>query len=220
MKTIMVINTKGGCGKTTIATNLAGYLASWEQKVALADMDPQKSSLEWLRARSRIYPRIHGIAANTENMPVPPDTDYLIIDTPAGMHNNEFTLSLIRQADYLIIPVLPSPIDIRAATKFIHELLLAHKVSRQKTEIAIVANRVRMNTLAYKALEKFLNALNIPFKTAFRASRNYLLAAEKGMSIFDLPARQTVRDLEQWLPLVRWLHNPDITKEKSTQEDT
>lgn len=205
----MVINTKGGCGKTTIATNLAGYLASWDQKVALADLDPQKSSIEWLRARSRIYPRIHGIAATPQSMPVPPNTDYLIIDTPAGIHNNEFTLNLIRQADYLIIPVLPSPIDIRAATKFIHELLLAHKVSRKKTEIAIVANRVRMNTLAYRALTKFLNALNIPFKTAFRASRNYLIAAEKGMSIFDLPGKQAVRDLEQWLPLVRWLHSPE-----------
>ncbi len=176
--------------------------------MALADLDPQKSSIEWLRARSRDFPRIHGIAASDESLAVPPDTDYLIIDTPAGIHNNEFTMNLIRRADYMIIPVLPSPIDIRAATKFIHELLVAHKVSRNTTEIAIVANRVRMNTLAYRALEKFLRALNIPFKTAFRASRNYLLAAEKGMSIFELPARQTVRDLEQWLPLVRWLHTP------------
>jgi len=205
MKKIMVVNPKGGCGKSTISTNLAGYFANWNMKVVLADLDEQKSSLEWLRARSSIYSRIHGIAAWTGEMAIPPDTDIIILDTPAGITQMKQLTPLIQSVDVLLIPVLPSPIDIRAAAKFIHELLLVHKVSRNNTQIGIVANRVRINTLAYKALERFVNALNIPFITSLRMSRNYLLAADKGMSIFDLPPKQVEYDIENWLPLIHWL---------------
>lgn len=209
MKKIMIINPKGGCGKSTISTNLAGYFANWDMKVALADLDEQKSSLEWLRARSMMYARIHGISAWTGEMAVPPDTEVIIMDTPAGMHHMKEISDMIQVADILLIPVLPSPIDIRAAAKFIHELLLVHKVSRTKTKIGIVANRVRVNTLAYKSLERFVNALNIPFITGLRMSRNYLTAADKGLSIFDLPPKQAEHDIEQWLPLIKWLTQDD-----------
>lgn len=209
----MVVNPKGGCGKSTISTNLAGYFANWNMKVVLADLDEQKSSLEWLRARSNIYPRIHGIAAWTGPMAIPPDTDIIILDTPAGINQMKELTELIQSVDILLIPVLPSPIDIRAAAKFIHELLLVHKVSRNKTKIGIVANRVRLNTLAYKALERFVKALNIPFITSLRMSRNYLTAADKGMSIFDLPPKQVEYDIQTWLPLIQWL-GQDISKEQ------
>lgn len=210
----MVVNPKGGCGKSTLSTNLAGYYANWNMKVVLADLDEQKSSLEWLRARSNIYPRIHGIAAWSGEMAIPPDTDIIIFDTPAGINQMQDLSNLIQSVDVLLIPVLPSPIDIRAAAKFIHELLLVHKVSRNKIKIGIVANRVRLNTLAYKALERFLNALNIPFVTSFRMSRNYLTAADKGMSIFDLPSKQVEYDVNNWLPLIGWL-GMDIPKEEN-----
>jgi chromosome partitioning protein len=213
MKRIMVVNPKGGCGKSTISTNLAGYYANWNMKVVLADLDEQKSSLEWLRARASVYPRIHGIAAWNGEMAIPPDTDIMILDTPAGINQMKELTELIQSVEVLLIPVLPSPIDIRAAAKFIHELLLVHKVSRNKIKIGIVANRVRMNTLAYQALERFVNALNIPFITSLRMSRNYLFAADRGMSIFDLPSKQAEKDIEKWLPLVKWL-DADKAREK------
>jgi chromosome partitioning protein len=212
MKNIMIINPKGGCGKSTISTNLAGYFANWNIKVTLADLDEQKSSLEWLRARSTMYPRIHGISAWTGEMAVPPDTEIIIMDTPAGIHHMKELSDMIQVADVLLIPVLPSPIDIRAAAKFIHELLLVHKVSRTRTKIGIVANRVRINTLAYKSLERFVNALSIPFITGLRMSRNYLMAADKGLSIFDLPPKQVEHDIRQWLPLIKWLSDEDTGK--------
>lgn len=204
MKKIMVLNTKGGSGKSTVATNLAGYYANQRLKVAIADMDPQKSSLEWLRARSARFARIYGIAAANEPISNTPELDLLIIDTPAGLQGEKIAENM-RDADAILIPVLPSPMDIRAAAKFIHELLIVHKVSREKTKVGIVANRIRKNTLAYKSLERFINALNIPFVSSLRETRNYILAADGGISLFDLPEKQIERDLEQWQAIVEWL---------------
>lgn len=215
----MVVNPKGGCGKSTISTNLAGYFANANYKVVLADLDEQKSSLEWLRARSNVYPRIHGIAAWNGEMAIPPNTDLLILDTPAGINQMTELTELIQSVDYLLIPVLPSPIDIRAAAKFIHELLLVHKVSRTRTQIGIVANRVRINTLAYRALERFVKALNIPFITSLRMSRNYLMAADKGISLFDMPAKMVEYDIENWIPIISWVSSGINTESKIVGND-
>lgn len=208
MKRVMVLNSKGGSGKSTIASNLAGYYANWGMKVALADFDPQRSSLDWLRSRSQDYPRIYGISASNNTVAVPPDTELLIMDTPASVQKEKLE-AYIHQADVIIIPVLPSPMDIRAAAKFIHELLLVYRVSRENTNVCVVANRVRMHTLAYRALERFVKALKIPFVATLRESRNYLQATESGLCIFELPRSRIERDVEQWQPLIKWLHIDD-----------
>jgi chromosome partitioning protein len=115
--------------------------------------------------------------------------------------------ALVRRADTILIPVLPSPIDIRAAAHFIHDLLLQGKVSRKQTKLAVIANRVRENTLVYHTLEKFLKKLKIPFVATLRDTQNYIRAAERGLGIYELAPSSVYQDLEQWEPLVKWLRS-------------
>ncbi|MDA1106844.1 MAG: ParA family protein [Proteobacteria bacterium] len=206
MRSILVLNAKGGCGKTTLATNLASYYAQRGLPVALADYDPQGSSLDWLKARAPGYPPIQGIAAWKEDAQLPRDVERLIIDAPAAVHGKELT-PLVRRAQTVLIPVLPSPIDIRAAAHFIKELLSVGKVARDETKLAVVANRVREYTLAFHALEKFLHSLDIPCIATLRDSQNYIRAAERGLGLYEMPHYMVEQDLEQWEPLVRWLNS-------------
>ena len=148
MRTIMTLNPKGGCGKSTLATNTASFFASAGNNVVLADLDPQQSSLGWLNARSDDRTEIIGLDASSQALRPPRNSDVMILDAPAAAHGSELT-ALVKKADTLIIPVLPSPIDMRACARFIEELLTVGKVSRQQTKLAVVANRVRENTLIY-----------------------------------------------------------------------
>jgi chromosome partitioning protein len=228
MRKIMLLNAKGGCGKSTLATNLASYYAAQGKSVVLADFDRQGSATEWLETRPEDRAPIRGIAAWREPLRVARTTDYVIMDVPAGSHGGDLS-ALVRRAHTLIIPVLPSPTDIRAAAHFIHELLLLGKIVRDETRLAVVANRVRenssiqnvmesvlngmsisystLNTQIYHNLERFLSRLNIPFVTTLRESQNYLVADARGLGIFDLTRAQTARDIEQWQPLLKWLES-------------
>jgi len=229
MRTIMFLNAKGGCGKSTLATNLASYYAKLGSSVVLADFDPQGSSLEWLAARPQDAPAIHGLLAWREGLRhLPRSADYAILDVPAGARGAELT-ALVRRAQSIVIPVLPSPTDIRAAAHFIHHLLLVGRVERKETKLAVVANRVRENTALQKAaegmlgslssgyttvntqnyqrLEKFLNRLKIPFIATLRENPYYLVADARGLGIFDLKPSHVARDLEQWKPLIHWLES-------------
>ena len=207
MRTILVLNAKGGCGKSTLATNLASYYA-WEEekKVAPADYDPQASSMEWLQARGEEWPEIYGVAAYNGAATVPRDTEVLIMDAPARVSSKEMT-ALVRRAQTIVVPVLPSPIDIRAAAHFIGDLLLVGKVSRKQTKLAVIANRVRENTVVYHNLDAFLKSLKIPFITHLRDTQNYIRAAERGLGIFELAPSLVWQDLEQWEPLTKWLRS-------------
>jgi chromosome partitioning protein len=225
MRTIMLLNAKGGCGKSTLATNLASYYAALNRSVVLADFDRQGSALEWLAARPPARPPIKGIAAWKEPMRMSRHTDYVILDVPAGSHGAELT-ALVRRAQTILIPVLPSPTDIRAAAHFIHDLLLVGKIERKESRLAVIANRVRENsawqggmeralcavnipyatvhTQIYRRLERFLARLKIPFIATLRDTPNYQLADEQGLGIFELGARAAY-DIEQWQPLLKWL---------------
>lgn len=206
MRTIMLLNAKGGCGKSTLASNLASYYAVEGNKVALVDFDPQHSSLEWLAARPETAAEIIGIDATQEGFRLPANLDVVIYDVPAAVHGKELT-AMVRRADTLIIPVLPSPIDIRAAAHFIHDLLLVGKVSREESKLAVVANRVRENTLVFLKLERFLKSLKIPFVATLRDTQNYIHAEERGLGIFEMAPSQVAPDLEQWQPLLKWLRS-------------
>lgn len=207
MRKIMVLNAKGGCGKSTIATNLASYYASYEnKKVTLVDFDPQGSSIDWLRVRSRKLPEITGINGTKEAVRFSKDTEVVIMDVPARVSGRELA-NLVKRVETIIIPVLPSPIDIRAAASFIKELLTNGRVSRSETKVAVIANRVRENTLSYHALYAFLKSLKIPFITTLRDTQNYIHAEDKGVGVFEMAPSKVWQDLEQWDPLIKWLRS-------------
>ena len=206
MRSIMLLNAKGGCGKTTLATNLASYYATEGKSVILADFDPQGSSIEWLAARSAERPEITGVRAWKDPVRAAQRPDYLIIDAPARVAGRELG-HLVRRAETIIIPVMPSPIDIRAAAHFIHDLLLMGKIVRKEVKLAVVANRVRENTIIYHELEQFLKSLQIPFLTSLRETQNYIRAVERGLGIFELAPSMVQQDVEQWEPLLQWLRS-------------
>jgi chromosome partitioning protein len=205
MRHVMVMNSKGGCGKSTLATNIASHFASKGHKVALADYDPQRSSLDWLATRPEDLPKIVGVAAYDEGLRgAPRETEVLVIDAPARTHGSEMN-ELVRRAETIIVPVLASPIDMKACAHFMGELLELGKVQREQARLAVVANRVRENTLMFEELDKYLGKLEVPYLSALRQSTNYLRAFQRGMGIFELPEYLAAPDWEQWAPITRWL---------------
>ena len=205
MRKILVINSKGGSGKSTLATNLASYLATQNKKVVLMDYDPQASSMSWLDARSSGKTPIQGIAAYKRNSKQPSrSSDYVILDAPAGLHGGALS-KMVAKAQTIIIPVLPSPIDIRAATDFIAEIKKCSPVQRKKAKLALVANRSRDFTNIYWELDDFLCRQRIPFLTMLRDSQHYIRGAERGLGIFEMAPAATDLDREQWQPIVKWV---------------
>ncbi len=201
-----------------LSVNLASYYANQGSRVALLDHDPQGTSLHWLNQRDDSLPVIHGInptARSTQttrsfNMRLPPETQRVIIDTPAGLRGPDLQ-ELVRETDYLIIPVLPSDADIHSAAAFIAELLLDARVKASGAKLGIVANRVKQNTVIYESLNRFLQQLQFPLITTLRDTQQYVRAAENGQGIFDLKAGPRVRrDLRQWQPIIDWLEHDFI----------
>jgi chromosome partitioning protein len=209
---IVVLNPKGGSGKTTIATNLAAYYAVHGRRTALMDCDPQGSSGRWLAKRAAPLPAIHGIAAYEKSLRVtrsfllraPPGTERVIVDTPAAIPP-QLLPEFVREADAILVPVLPSDIDIHACSKCIADLLLVARVPRSANLIGVIANRTRRNTLALDMLLRFLVTLNIPVVTMLRDSHNYLRAAEGGLGVHEMKHYLVRSDLETWQPVVDWL---------------
>ena len=202
MKRILVVNPKGGCGKSTLATNLASYYATWEVPVALIDLDAQQSSLEWLGQRSGVLYPIEGIDGSRGRLSVPGRIQRVVMDAPARTGKNQLQ-RYFNQADEILIPVLPSPIDIRAAGHFVGELLLEGML--KKSRVGLVANRVRENTLIYSNLERFLRTLKVPLVAHLRDTQNYIRAAEGGRGIFEMAPYLVDRDIETWRPLITWV---------------
>jgi chromosome partitioning protein len=212
MQKIVILNPKGGSGKTTIALNLASYFAVCGLKPTLMDLDAQGSSTRWLSKRAKGQATIHGIAAYERNSRVtrsfatrlPLDTERLVVDTAAALESQQLP-DITRNATAVLVPVLPSDIDIHAAAKCISDLLLIAKIRREEQRIAVIANRVKRNTLVYKALMKFLETLNIPVVATLRDSQNYIRAAELGLGLFEMKPNLVREDMEQWLPMIGWL---------------
>lgn len=212
MQTILVLNSKGGSGKTTIATNIASLYASGGVNSVIMDYDPQGSSRHWHSLRADSLPGINVIDASTTKnkqtrtwqLKLPAQTERVIIDAPAGV-DGLLLQEMIRKTQMIVIPVAPSPIDIHATSEFIKDLLLIGKIRKFDIRVAVVANRVRRHTPTYKPLQKFLSSLKIPFVTTLTDTDNYIIAAEQGIGIFEMDEFQTQVEREQWLPLARWL---------------
>ncbi len=207
MRHIMVMNAKGGCGKSTLATNIASYFADEGYAVALADYDPQRSGLDWLDRRPSNRPQIAAIEGFRGGLKhVPRSADFVIIDAPARSHGSELT-NLVRHAETIVVPVLPSTIDMQASARFIKELKSVGKVERKEAKIGVVANRVREYTLIFEELDEYLTAARIPYVAALREAQNYVRAYTRGLGIFELPEYLAWPDWEQWEPLTRWLRS-------------
>jgi chromosome partitioning protein len=212
MKRIVVLNPKGGSGKTTIAINLAGYFASRQQKPVLMDFDPQGSSLRWVKKRQPGQAPIQVIAAFEKDsrttrafqLRVPDDSTHVIVDTPAAVDSKQLP-EITKDAHKIIVPVLPSDIDIHTCSRTIRDLLLVAKIRREDNRIGVIANRVRRNTLTYQALIRFLQTLGIPIVATIRDSQNYVRAAEHGICVHEMKSYVAREDVEQWEPLIQWL---------------
>jgi chromosome partitioning protein len=215
MQRIVVLNPKGGSGKTTIAINLASYLASRGYVPVLMDFDPQGSTLRWVKKRKSTQPPIHAIAAFEKDarttrafqLRVPGEATHVIVDTPASLEARQFP-EMTREADKVIVPVLPSDIDINACSNCVRDLLLVAKIKRDENRLGVIANRIRRNTLTYQALIRFLQTLGIPIVATIRDSQNYVRAAELGVGVHEMKSYVAHDDVEQWAPLTEWLESP------------
>jgi len=207
MRHIMVLNPKGGCGKSTLATNIASYFATQGAAVALADYDPQRSSLDWLARRPENRAPIAGVAGFEGGLRhAPRNADFLIIDAPARSHGTEL-LDLVKHAETIVVPVLPSTIDMQATTTFLEELKGVGKIARKQAKVAIVANRVRDNTLIFDDLDEYLTKARVPYIAALREAQNYVRAYTRGIGIFELPEYLAWPDWDEWEPLTAWLRS-------------
>ena len=212
MRTVLVINSKGGSGKTTVTTNLASYYAAAGARVAIKDYDPQGSSLQWLKSRAAHLPRIHGANAAPQKAHllrslqtwIPAETDVQIVDAPGGV-KGVLLQELIGKAGFVVIPVGPSSIDVHATADFLKDLLLLGWVRTRNIKVAVVANRVRSSMPVYEPLERFLKSLSLPFLTRIRDSDAYIRAAEQGLGVFEMDPHETTTERQEFLPILRWL---------------
>ena len=207
------MNTKGGCGKTTVATNLASYCVAQGYATDLFDYDGQGSSTHWLKARHSDRPAIRGVAAfqpppagttRSWQLRIPPQTRYVIKDTPAG-HVGADLADRVSESDIILIPVLPSTIDIHSTANFIRDLLLVGKARAGNKRIAIIANRTRVRTKSLEHLERFLRNLDIPVIAHIRDTQNYVRAAAQGMGVCELAEPATLKDKEPWASILKWI---------------
>ena len=207
MRHVMVLNAKGGCGKSTLATNVAVFFAQAGHQVCIADYDPQRSSLDWLEQRPADLPAISGVAAFQDGLRnVARSTEILVIDAPARVYGTELN-ELVRRAETILIPVLPSSIDIRACAHFMTELLEIGKVARKQARLGLIANRVRENTLIYDELDQYLSKLKVPYLGNLREAQNYVRAYARGMGVLELPEYLAAPDWKQWEPIGEWLNS-------------
>jgi chromosome partitioning protein len=215
---VVVVNPKGGSGKTTVATNLLAAYARAERRTALIDRDRQGSAMRWLKLRGSELPAIHGIAAYLDPPPnvtrsfamrIPPDTERVVVDTAAALSRHEL-VDAVRRADKILVPVLPSDIDIHAATRCIGDLLVHARVPRGPQVLGVVANRVKRNTVTYQALMRFLDSLGVPVVAVLRDVQAYLRAARHGQGVADLRASDAGPELRQWRGLMRWIDHDQV----------
>lgn len=213
MRRIAVLNPKGGCGKTTIATNLASHYARCGCGTALFDYDPVGASMRWLSMRGADYADIHGVAAWKQpagattrawQMRVPPNTRRIIVDNPAGLDRLKLERR-IRDVDVIVIPVLPSPIDMAATADFVHDLMKLQPVWEPRTRIGVLPNRVKANTKALDNLERFLRTLNFPIIGRVRETQRYVSAAWDGTGVNEGGDNRHRSDQKCWDNIVHWI---------------
>jgi chromosome partitioning protein len=203
MPVVVVANPKGGVGKTTVATNVAGYFARQGRQVMLGDADRQQSSRLWLRLRPVEARPIASWEVGEGQIAKPPrGTTHVVLDTPAGMHG-KWMEDTLRSADKVLVPLQPSIFDIYATRAFLDELSHHRKAGRM--QVGIVGMRVDARTIAAEKLQEFVDALGLPVLGLLRPTQNYVHLAARGLTLFDVAPSKVERDLEQWQGIQRWL---------------
>ncbi len=204
MPVIVVANPKGGVGKSTLATNIAGYLASRGHAVMLGDVDRQQSARQWLALRPPQLPAIKGWDVAADDIVRPPKgTTHVVLDTPAGLHGKRLD-ALMRIADRMLIPLQPSLFDIQATHAFVR-VLRAHKRGAE-VKLGLVGMRVHERTKANEQLNNYLATLPVPVLGWLRDTQNYVQLAARGLTLWDVAPSRVERDLEQWAPLQAWVN--------------
>ncbi len=203
MKTILIANPKGGSGKTTLATNLAGYFASQKRNVYLLDLDKQQSSASWLERRPTNLAKIKKLN-ELSDASKKKHADFIVIDSPAGLRGDKLK-SLIKEADWVIVPMQASIYDRTATQDFIEKLKDEKAVRKERTFVAMLGMRINSRTKATQHLEQFLTESGFPSIGTLRDTQIYAHSAEEGSSIFDMPLYRVKKDIEQWIPLLAWL---------------
>jgi chromosome partitioning protein len=201
MKNILVANPKGGSGKTTIATNLAGYFAMQNHQVMLSDLDRQQSATGWLERRPKDFPTIMGLPSKAK---AAAKAEWTIYDSPGGFRDEKLS-DAVKQADCILVPVQPSAFDIGATQDFLDLLNEEKAIRKNKTFVALVGMRVNYRTNAAAKLAEYLEQTNLPVLTYLRNAQVYVTAAEQGLSIFDMRPSLVTQDTEQWTPMIDWI---------------
>lgn len=205
MKRLLVANAKGGSGKTTLATNLAGLFAAKGLRVVLADMDRQESATRWLARRPAGFPVIRGWTPGAERVALEEfDPQWVVYDSQAGLHGHKLEQAM-KRVDLVVVPVVPSVLDMDASMDFLETLAAQKAVRKGEQHIALVANRVDPQTVAARELENFLAAWDLPVLAHLHAAQVYVHCAAAGSSLFDLPRSRAMPEIERWDPLQRWI---------------
>jgi chromosome partitioning protein len=200
MPVIVVANPKGGVGKSTVATNLAGALARAGHPVMLGDVDRQQSARQWLGLRPAPLPSIQGWDIARDDVVRPPKgTTHVVLDTPAGLHGSKLD-AVLKIADRVLVPLQPSLFDIQASHAFVQAL----REQRRGVKVAVIGNRVREGTIAADQLRQFLDTLGVPVLTMLRDTQLYVQLAARGATLWDVAPSRAERDLEQWQPILHW----------------
>ncbi|WP_020168812.1 MULTISPECIES: ParA family protein [Methylotenera] len=204
MVNILIANPKGGSGKTTLSTNLAGYFARRNEIVTLRDLDRQQSATRWIERRPGELPLIHSKNLKSKSQPI--DSDWIITDSPAGLREEKLS-DAVKQADCVIVPIQPSAFDIGATSNFLDILIEEKAIRKNKTFVALVGVRVNSRTLSAISLAEFMAKADFEVLTYLRNAQAYVTAAEQGLSLFDMRNSVVEQDLIQWNPLLDWVKN-------------
>jgi chromosome partitioning protein len=203
MPVVVIANPKGGVGKSTLSTQVAGYFAAQGHAVMLGDADRQQSSGLWLGLRPASARPISAWEFDAEQIAKPPKgTTHVVLDTPAGLHGRRFK-DIMKLADKVLVPLQPSVFDIFATRAFLDEL--AQNARASKVQVGLVGMRVDARTIAADQLAAFVQSTGLPMVGYVRDTQNYIHLAAQGLTVFDVAPGQVERDLALWQPITVWL---------------